>query len=88
MFSRRCQGKRRIPSLKIQRLEARASDRRLNRDRVKIAWKFDRKPARRKLGYNGKSFKRSKTYCPRKCGGASPVSSKSLPSHNDMYHPS
>jgi hypothetical protein len=61
MFSRQCLGKRRIPSLKILRGEARAWNRRINRDRVKIAWKFDRKDARRKFGYNGKSFKRSQT---------------------------
>jgi hypothetical protein len=34
----------------------------MNRDRVKIAWKFDRKAARRKFGYNHKPFKRSETY--------------------------
>jgi hypothetical protein len=28
----------------------------MNRDRVKIAWKFDRKAARRKFGYKRKSF--------------------------------
>jgi hypothetical protein len=33
--------------------------RRIPWDRVKIAWKFDRKAARRKFGYNSKSFKRS-----------------------------
>jgi DDE superfamily endonuclease len=61
MFSRQCLGKRRIPSLKILKPEARAWNRRANRDRVKIAWKFDRKTARKKFGYNSKSFKRSKT---------------------------
>jgi hypothetical protein len=61
MFSRQCLGKRRIPSLKILGAEAKAWDRRMNRDRVKIAWKFDRKAARRKFGYGRKSFKRSKT---------------------------
>ena len=61
MFSRQCLGKRRIPSLKILKAEARAWNRRVNQDRVKIAWKFDRKAARRKFGYNSKSFKRSKT---------------------------
>jgi len=34
-------------------------DRRINRDRVKIAWKFDRKTARRKFGYKRNLFKRS-----------------------------
>ena len=61
MFSRQCLGKRRIPSLKILKAEARAWNRRINRGRVKIAWKFDRKAARQKFGYNHKSFKRSKT---------------------------
>jgi hypothetical protein len=61
MFSRQGLGKRRIPSLKLLRAEARAWNRRVNRDRVKIAWKFDRKPARKKFGYNRKSFKRSGT---------------------------
>src|SRR5215468_10056218 len=61
MFSRQCLGKRRIPSLRILRAEARAWNRRMNRDRVKIAWKFDRKAARKKFGYTRKHFKRSKT---------------------------
>jgi hypothetical protein len=61
MFSRQCLGKRRIASLKILKVEARAWNRRANRDRVKIAWKFDRKTARKKFGYNSKSFKRSET---------------------------
>jgi len=34
---------------------------RMNRDRIKIAWKFDRKTARRKFGYKRKSFTRSET---------------------------
>ena len=61
MFSRQCLGKRRLPSLKILRAEAKAWNRRVNRERIKIAWKFDRTAARRKFGYNCKSFKRSKT---------------------------
>ena len=48
-----------IPDLKILRREAKAWNRRMNRDRVKIAWKFDRKTARRKFGYKRKSFTRS-----------------------------
>ena len=43
------------------RAEAKAWNRRMNRDRVKIAWKFDRKAARRKFSYNCKYFKRSMT---------------------------
>ena len=61
MFTRQCLGKRRIPTLKMLGSEARAWNRRMNRDRVKIAWKFDRKTARRKFGYNHKSFKWPKT---------------------------
>jgi hypothetical protein len=61
IFSRQCLGKRRIPDLKRLRREAKAWNRRMNRDRVKIAWKFDRKTARRKFRYERKSFKRSRT---------------------------
>ncbi len=39
--------------------EAKAWNRRMNRDRVKIAWKLDRKAARRKFGYKRNCFKRS-----------------------------
>jgi len=59
IFSRQCLGKRRIPDLETLRREARAWNRRMNRDRIKIAWKFNRKAARRKFGYKRKSFKRS-----------------------------
>jgi transposase len=61
LFTRKCLGKRRISDLKTLRREARAWNRRMNRDRVKINWKFDRKAARRKFGYKGNSFKRSET---------------------------
>jgi DDE superfamily endonuclease len=61
LFSRQCLGKRRIPSLKVLKAEARAWNRRMNRDRVKIDWKFDRRAARRKFGYKCQSFKRSRT---------------------------
>ena len=61
MFARQCLGTRRIPNLKTLRREARAWNRRMNRDRVKINWKFDRKTARREFGYKQNSFKRSKT---------------------------
>jgi hypothetical protein len=59
IFSRQCLGKRRIPNLEGLRRETKAWNRRVNRDRVKIAWKFDRKTARRKFGYKRKPFKRS-----------------------------
>ncbi len=61
IFSRQCLGTRRIPNLKTLRRESRAWNRRMNRDRVTINWKFDRKSARRKFGYKKYSFKRSKT---------------------------
>ena len=61
IFSRQCLGARRIPNLKTLRREARAWNRRMNRDRVHINWKFDRQAARRKFGYKRKSFTRSKT---------------------------
>jgi hypothetical protein len=59
MFSRRCLGKRRIPDLNTLRRETRAWNRRMNHTRNKINWKFTRKAARRKFGYQRKSFKRS-----------------------------
>jgi hypothetical protein len=59
IFSGQCLGKRRIPSLKTLRREAKAWNRLMNRDRVKIEWKFDRKAARRKFGYKRQSFTRS-----------------------------
>ena len=61
LFSRQCLGKRRIPSLKILKAEARAWNRRMNRDGVKIDWKFDRRAARHKFGYKYQYFTRSKT---------------------------
>jgi len=61
IFSRQCLGYQRIPNLKTLRQEARAWNRRMNRDRIKIAWKFDRKNARRKFGFKPKPFKRSET---------------------------
>jgi hypothetical protein len=61
IFSRQCLGRRRIPDLKTLHREVKAWNRRMNRDRVKITWKFDRKAARRKFGYKRKCFTRSKT---------------------------
>jgi hypothetical protein len=61
MFARQCLGKRRIPGLNILREEARVWNQRVNRDGVKINWKFDRKAARRKFGYKRNSFKRPET---------------------------
>jgi transposase len=61
LFSRQCLGRNRIPSLgKLQR-QARAWNRKMNRDRVTINWKFTRKKARQKFGYNRNKFTRSET---------------------------
>jgi len=59
MLSRQCLGIRRIPDLLTLRKEVRAWNRRTNRSRIKINWSFDRKAARRKLGYKRTDFKRS-----------------------------
>lgn len=61
LFSRQCLGRRRIPDLPTLRRESRAWNRRMNRDRIKINWKFDRRKARRKFRYKKKSFRRSQT---------------------------
>jgi hypothetical protein len=61
MFTRQCLGRRRIPDLKTLRRESRAWNRRVNRARTKIKWRFDRKTARQKFGYKRQFFKRSQT---------------------------
>ena len=53
LFSRGCLGSRRIPTLTMLQGQAKAWNRRTNRARVKINWKFGRKAARRKFGYKG-----------------------------------
>jgi transposase len=59
ILSRQCLGTRRIPDLDKLRREVQAWNRRMNRARTKINWKFDRRAARRKFGYKRNSFKRS-----------------------------
>jgi DDE superfamily endonuclease len=59
IFSRQCLGKRRIPDLEMLRQQARTWNQRINRRRVIINWRFDRRAARRKFGYNKNSFMRS-----------------------------
>ena len=61
IFSRQCLGTRRIPDLQTLRREARSWKRRMNRARIRINWKFDRKAARRKFGYKKHSFRQSET---------------------------
>lgn len=60
LFGRQCLGKRRIADLATLRREARAWNRRMNRNRVKIRWEFTRRKARAKFGYKRHRFKRSK----------------------------
>ena len=59
LFSRQCLGKRRLADLATLRREAAAWNRRVNRERVKIDWRFDRKSARRKFGYKRPCIRRS-----------------------------
>jgi len=61
LFARQCLGRRRIPTLELLKREARAWNRTVNRDKVKIDWRFTRKKARLKFGYDKNSFTRSKT---------------------------
>jgi hypothetical protein len=61
LFARQCLGRRRIPDLKTLRREARAWNRRINRARTRINWRFDRRAARRKFGYTKHFSKRSET---------------------------
>jgi hypothetical protein len=59
LFSRQCLGTRRISSLGHLQGETQAWNRTMNRARTKINWRFSRKDARRKFGYQRYSFKRS-----------------------------
>jgi hypothetical protein len=61
LLARQCLGTRRIPDLQTLRRESRAWNRRINRARVQINWKSDRRAARRKFRYKKHSFKRSQT---------------------------
>lgn len=58
IFSRQCLGHRRISDLHTLRRHCGAWNRRMNRDRTTIDWKFDRKAARRKFGYKQNHFTR------------------------------
>lgn len=51
LFSRQCLGRRRIADRTALGKEARAWNRRVNRNRVTIQWGFTRKKARQKFGY-------------------------------------
>jgi transposase len=51
LFSRQCLGKRRIGDIPDLRKQARAWNRRVNRDKATIDWKFTRRQARKRLHY-------------------------------------
>ena len=51
LYARQCLGRRRIGDTAFLQQETRAWSRRVNRDRVKIEWKFSRQKARQKFGY-------------------------------------
>jgi DDE superfamily endonuclease len=61
LFTRQCLGKRRIPHLSLLQAQARAWNRKINRDKVRINWRFTRKKAREKFSYDKNSFMRSET---------------------------
>ena len=61
LFARQCLGRRRISSLAVLERESRAWNRQINRDRVKINWRFTRENARVKFRYMNNYFRRSKT---------------------------
>jgi len=61
LFSRQCLGRRRIPSLHDLRREAKAWNRRMNRDHITIDWQFSRRKAREKFGYKRNNITRSQT---------------------------
>lgn len=63
ILSRQCLGNRRAPNLETLRREVRAWNRRMNQTRTTINWKFSRRTARRKFGYEKKRSKRSEHYC-------------------------
>lgn len=51
MFSRQCLGKRRIEDIPALRKQARAWNRRVNKHKATIQWKFTRRQARKTLHY-------------------------------------
>ena len=61
LYSRQCLGSRRIPDLKTLKRETRSWKDRVNRDQVKINWKFDRKAARKQIWLQKNCSRRSET---------------------------
>jgi len=54
LFSMQCPGRRRIGSITELRRQARAWNRKVNRDHTTTQWKFTRRKARRTLHYSFK----------------------------------
>ena len=61
LFSRQCLGTRRIPSIRDLQRETRAWDKKMNRNKVTINWRFTRKKARMKFNYKRNQSTRSET---------------------------
>jgi hypothetical protein len=59
LLSRQCLGARRLPNVKLLRQEVRAWVRRMNRNKVRISWTFNRQAARRSFGYKRNISRRS-----------------------------
>jgi hypothetical protein len=59
LFARQCLGKRRMPNLKYLQRESKAWNRRMNRDKITIDWRFTRKKARETFSYHRNSFTRA-----------------------------
>jgi hypothetical protein len=59
LFSRQCLGQRRIPTLSGLRREAKAWNRKMNRNHVTINRQFTRNKARQKFGYERNKITRS-----------------------------
>ncbi|HMC66614.1 MAG TPA: hypothetical protein VKI65_16895, partial [Gemmataceae bacterium] len=55
LFAKQCLGKRRLGDIRILRAEARAWNRRINRQRTTIDWMFDLKKARKQFKYKYKT---------------------------------
>ena len=60
LLSRQCLGKRRIPELNVLRQETKCWVRKVNAQKIRIQWRFTRKDAQRRFGYDKHSFTRSK----------------------------
>ena len=61
LVSRACLGNRRLPELPLLQRETGAWNGRANRARTRITWRFTRRDARRKFGYQRNRSTRSKT---------------------------